>query len=100
MNSMTAKAHLASTIRAVMRANLWTQADFARHAGIGEDVLSTWMTGRSYPRLTNLATAAKNIGMAVDDFLPPEDADELEALRAENAELKQKLAAVRALLTL
>jgi len=70
--SQRAKEHLAAAIRSIMRERMWNQADFARAAGVGQDVVSTYLTMRSMASLNNLRKIAKNIGEPVDRFLLPD----------------------------
>ena len=66
------KAHVSATIKTICRERQWSQADFARHANIGQDVVSAWARQKVVPSIKLLARVAATIGEPIDRFLPPD----------------------------
>lgn len=55
-------------IKAVRKANGWSQADFARTLNIKRAKVGHWETGRSAPTLTDIEILKDRLGMRDEDF--------------------------------
>lgn len=48
----------------------WTQSELARRAGVGRDLVSTYVRGRSFPEPTSLHKLSKALGVSEEQVLP------------------------------
>ena len=65
------KLHISRVVKAICRERQWSQADFARHAGIGQDVVSAWVRQKVSPSIKMLYRVSNNLNENVDRFIAP-----------------------------
>ena len=85
----------AEHLRRLLAARGWTQSELGRRAGVGRDVVSTYMTERSLPTRANLERIAKALDMLPADLLPPSDVEGAEVYPFSALSLPNGLARVR-----
>lgn len=65
-----AKRYFIEMLKSLMAQRGWSQSDLARHAGLGRDVVSTYMRGRSLPTSATLHKLSTALGVPADELLP------------------------------
>lgn len=84
-----AKAAFAKSVWNRMLAKGWSQADLARHSGLGRDVIHSYVNAKSLPNAASAAKLASALGITIAQLYPggadaPAVAAELPAVRMEN----------------
>jgi transcriptional regulator with XRE-family HTH domain len=62
-------AHFARGLYKLMVDRKWTQADFAREAGVSDDAISRYVRGNTGVSLVNAEKMAAALGMSVDEMM-------------------------------
>ena len=69
-NREIVKAEFASRLYNAIISKGWTQSEFARHAGLNRDAISTYCNRKSIPSPQNLEKMAEVLNMRPEELMP------------------------------